>query len=81
MESISQVTSMENLKFFSVDLQDPTKMLQVGNELNLEDEQKLKDFLLKNMYVYAWRHEDMVGIYPKIDCHHFKIDQKFTLYI
>lgn len=53
MESISQVTSMENLKIFSVDLQDPTKMLQVGNELNLEDEQKLKDFLLKNMYVYA----------------------------
>lgn len=53
MESISQVTSMEKLKFLSMDLQDPTKMLQVGNELNLEDKQKLKDFLLKNMDVYA----------------------------
>lgn len=53
-------------------------MLQVGKELNLEDNQKLKNILLKNMDVFAWKHEDMVEIESKVSCFHLNVNLKFT---
>lgn len=29
----------------------------------------LKDFLCKNSDVFAWKHEDIIGIDPKVSCH------------
>lgn len=37
---------------------------------------KLKNFLHSNIDAFAWDHEDMVGIDPKISCHDLKIDPK-----
>ncbi|CAI9763837.1 unnamed protein product [Fraxinus pennsylvanica] len=39
---------------------------RVGKELEEEIKKELKDFLRKNSDVFAWRHEDMIGIYPKV---------------
>lgn len=73
----SRATPVEELEFFPIDPQDFPKTLLVGKELNPEDKQKLKDFLLDNLDVYAWRHGDMIGIDPKVSCHHLNIDPKF----
>lgn len=53
MESNSQATLIEELESLPMDWQDLTKMLHVGKELNLEDKHKLKNFLFKNMDVFA----------------------------
>lgn len=50
----------------------------VGNELSFEDKQRPKGFLLDNLDVFAWKHADIVGIDPKVRCHHFNLDPKFT---
>lgn len=65
---------MEELKSFQVDPLDPTKLLQVQKGLPMEIKEKLKDFIEKNLEVFAWRHENMVGIDLKISYHHLKID-------
>lgn len=69
------MASVEELECFPID---PMKVLLVGKELNLEDKQKLKSFLLKNLDIFAWRHEDMVGIYPKVSFYYLNTDLKFT---
>lgn len=55
-------------------------MLLVEKELNPEDKCKLKSFLLKHLDRFAWKHEDMTGIDPKVSCHYLNIDPKFAPY-
>lgn len=55
-------------------------MFEVGNELNLEDKQNFKNFLLKNLDVFVWIHKDMLGIDPKVNYHQLNVDPKFTLH-
>lgn len=57
-----------------VDPLDLAKVLQVEKGLSPEVKEKLKDFLRRNLDVFAWKHEDMVGIDSKVSCHHLKID-------
>ncbi|CAI9763109.1 unnamed protein product [Fraxinus pennsylvanica] len=71
-----QTSPMEELESFSVDPQDPSKHLQVGRNLPIEANEELKSFLLKHLDVFTWKHGDMVGIEPKISCHHLNIDPK-----
>lgn len=73
-----QTTPVDELESFLVDPRDPTKMLKVEKGLSIKIKEKLKDFLSRNINVFSWRHEDMVGINPKVSCHHFKIDFKAT---
>ncbi|KAL2543282.1 Uncharacterized protein Adt_04260 [Abeliophyllum distichum] len=73
----SQTSSVEELENFLVDSGDLTKKLQVGKDLLEEPKEALKRCLRDNLDVFAWRHEDMVGIHPKINCHHLNIDPKF----
>lgn len=42
-----------------------------------EGKQKLEDFLLKNLDIFAWKHRDMVGINPKVSYHHLNVDPIF----
>lgn len=77
-ESNSQAAPVEELEPFQVDPDDPTRVLQVGKELGSERKGLLKNFLLANLDVFAWKHGDMVGIDPKVSCHHLNIDPKFT---
>ncbi|KAL2472128.1 Uncharacterized protein Adt_40264 [Abeliophyllum distichum] len=73
----SQTSSIEELESFLADPDDPTKKLQVGKDLLREPKEVLKRCFRDNLDVFTWRHEDMVGIHPKISCHHLNIDPKF----
>ncbi|KAL2513327.1 Ribonuclease H [Abeliophyllum distichum] len=61
----SQISSIEELKNFPVDPNDPTRKLQVGKDLLEELKEALKRFLQENLDVFAWKHEDMIRIDPK----------------
>ncbi|KAL2503713.1 Reverse transcriptase domain-containing protein [Abeliophyllum distichum] len=76
----SQTSSIEELESFLADPDNPTKKLQVGKDLLKEPKEALKRCLRDNLDVFAWRHEDMVGIHPKISCYHLNIDPKFPSY-
>lgn len=78
IESDSQATPIEELEVFPIDPQNPTKTLLVGKELNAEDKQRLKDFLIDNLDVFTWKQVNMVVIDPKVNSHHLNIDPKFT---
>ena len=43
-----------------------TKMTRIGTTLSPEMRTKLIEFLKENLDVFAWSHEDMPGISPKI---------------
>lgn len=48
--------------------------------MNLEDKQRLKNILLKNLDIFAWKHENMVDIDPKVRNHCLSVDPKFTFH-
>lgn len=77
IESNSQATPIEELELFPINPKDLMKTLQRGNELNMKEKQKLEDFLLKNLDIFAWKHRDMVGINPKVSYHHLNVDPIF----
>lgn len=66
IESNQQTTSLEKLESFLVSSRDPTKALQVGKDLSQKAKEKLKSFLFKNLDVFLWRHNAMVGIDLKL---------------
>lgn len=63
-----------------MDLQDASKVLQVGKDLGDEAKEELKDFIHNNSDIFVWKLEDMIGIDPRISCHHLQIDPAQTLY-
>ncbi|XP_022889049.1 uncharacterized protein LOC111404482 [Olea europaea var. sylvestris] len=75
-----QASPVEELESFSVDPRDPSKVLKVGKGLSNILKEKIKDFFSQNIDIFAWKHEEMVGIDPKFSCHHLKIDPKVDLY-
>ena len=56
---------VENLVEAVVCEHKPTKVLKMGENLSYELKEKLAHFLKANLDVFAWTHEDMVGIHPK----------------
>jgi ribonuclease HI len=73
-----QTAPMEELETFPIDTMDPSKYLQVGSKLPPKVKEELKNFLVRNLDVFAWKHGDMVGIDPRDSCHHLNIDPKAT---
>ncbi|KAL2480122.1 Uncharacterized protein Adt_33088 [Abeliophyllum distichum] len=51
-------------------------MLQLGQKLEEGMKEELKQFLWKNIDVFAKKHSDMVGIDPSVACHALKVDPK-----
>lgn len=56
------------------------QVVAVGKGLFPKINGELKDFLWKNLDLFAWRHEDMVGIDPRISCYHLNIDHVVDLH-
>ena len=56
---------------------DPERCLKLGRGLALELRTQLADFLKANLDVFAWNHEDMVGIDPEVMSHRLNIDPHF----
>ena len=51
-----------------------TKTTRIGTTLSPEMRTKLIEFLKKNLDVFAWSHEDMPGISPKIIQHKLNVN-------
>ncbi|KAL2453212.1 Uncharacterized protein Adt_49288 [Abeliophyllum distichum] len=73
----SYTSSVEKLESFLIDPNNPTRKLQLGKDLLEEPKETLKRFIRENLDVFAWKHDDMIGIDPKVSCHHLNIDPKF----
>ncbi|KAL2512128.1 Uncharacterized protein Adt_17728 [Abeliophyllum distichum] len=73
----SQTSPVEELEGFTVDPNDPTMKLQVGKDFLEKSKEAMKRFLRHNLDIFAWKHEDMVGIDPKVSYHHLNVDPKF----
>ena len=41
---------------------DPSKVLKIGSTLSTSERTKITNFLRENQDVFAWKHEDMLGI-------------------
>ena len=65
---------MEKLVAISIDVNNPSKVLKLGKNLADKTRQAITSFLLKNLDVFAWSHEDIVGINLKVMCHRLNID-------
>ena len=51
-----------------------TKTIRVGTNLSTKMKKKLVQFLKDNLDVFAWSHEDMLGISIKIIQHKLNVD-------
>ncbi|CAA0841443.1 Unknown protein, partial [Striga hermonthica] len=52
-----------------------TKSLRIGRNMGEPIRSRLITFLIKNADVFAWTHEDMVGIDPSLACHSLRVDR------
>ena len=57
------VNDLEDVELVEVD---PSKVTKVGEELDLPLKEKIVEFLKKNLDIFAWTHEDMLGIDNKV---------------
>jgi len=65
---------VEELEDFPVNEADEERRLKLGKNLTLEVKSQLIDFLKANLDVFAWNHEDMVGIAPNVMSHKLNVD-------
>ena len=54
-----------------------TMVLKLGENLGHKRKEELTCFLKANLDVFAWTHEDMVGIHLDIMCHWLNISSNF----
>ena len=55
------------------------KMTRIGTTLSLEMRMRLVQFLKENLDIFAWSHEDMPDISPKVIQHKLSVDSKMKL--
>ena len=53
---------IENLEIVELVEGSPEKTTQIGTNLNAEMKKEIVSFLKDNLDVFAWSHEDMLGI-------------------
>ena len=53
-----------------------TKTIRIGMTLSSEMRSRLIQFLKENLDVFAWSHEDMPGISPKVIEHKLNVNPK-----
>ena len=54
---------IEELMEVTIDVEEPTRLLRVGRNLEQGRFDELVRFLQTNLDVFTWRHKDMVGIH------------------
>ncbi|XP_052189983.1 uncharacterized protein LOC127799804 [Diospyros lotus] len=70
-QAASPADELEDVAVSSLDVE---RHLQVGKGLFLEVKSQLTEFLETNLDVFAWNHEDMVGIDPRIMQHRLNVN-------
>jgi len=68
------IEELEDVQVSEVDLE---RCLKLGRGLAPELRTQLADFLKANLDVFAWNHEEMLGIDPKVMSHRLNIDPHF----
>ncbi|KAL5578025.1 hypothetical protein UlMin_019724 [Ulmus minor] len=68
------VEELEEIPLFE---DDPTKTCKIGSSLTRQLRTDLINFLRDHHDVFAWSHEDMPGIDPKVIVHRLNIDPSF----
>ena len=53
-----------------------TKTTRIGTTLSPKMRNRFVQFLKENLDVFAWNHEDMLGISPKVIQHKLSVDPK-----
>ena len=56
-----------------IDPNDPSKTILVGNFLPKEVKHELIEFLKQNLDIFAWTHEDMIGVDPTESIHRLNL--------
>ena len=56
-----------------VDPNNPSRTVLMGNLLLKEEKQELIEFLKQNLDVFAWTHEDIVGVDPAESVHQLNV--------
>ena len=64
-----EIGPIEDLEEVRLEEKDPTRVVKVGINLETTTKEVLIAILRKNQDVFAWLHQDMVGIDPDINCH------------
>ena len=67
---------IENLEPIELVEGSPEKTTQIGTNLSLETREGIFNFLKDNLDVFAWSHEDMLGIPASIIQHRLNVDPK-----
>ena len=68
---------MEEFKNITVSEVDEEKCLKLGKNLAPEVKSQLTNFLKSNLDVFAWNHEDMVGIAPEVMWHRLNVNPNY----
>ncbi|XP_052202690.1 uncharacterized protein LOC127808243 [Diospyros lotus] len=68
---------VEELEEVPVGEVDAERCLKLGKNLAPEVKCQLVEFLKANLDVFAWNHEDMVGIAPEVMSHRFNMDPSY----
>ncbi|CAA0833885.1 Unknown protein, partial [Striga hermonthica] len=65
---------MDEVEIIFIDEETCKKQLRIGSRLPEPLKTELIKFLREDADVFAWTHEDMVGIDPKVACHRLQVD-------
>ena len=74
-EDKSELQAIEELEEVNIDPQNPSRMVKLGKNLCSKRKAELIEFLQENLDVFAWSHEDMVGISPSVIMHTLHLDK------
>ena len=66
----------EEMKQVQVNEDDPSRVVRVGTKITDAIFNELHNLLVEYNDIFAWSHEDMLGIDPRIMCHRLAIDKK-----
>ena len=67
------VEPTEALEDIHLDKNNPKRYTKVGMDMEEKTKQDLVQFLKKSINVFAWSHEDILGINPSIITHHLNV--------
>ena len=65
---------METLEIVELIDGEPTRMTNIGKNLNNQTKKELAQFLKENLDIFAWSHEDMPSIVAKVIQHRLNVN-------
>ena len=74
-EERSERQAIEELEEVNIDPKEASRVVKVGKNLDGKRKKELVNFLQENLDVFAWSHEDMVGISPNVIMHTLNLDK------